>query len=112
MHVLADALTSVLVITALFAGNWAGLNWLDAIMGIVGAGIISVWSYSMVKQTSPVLRDSRIPEQYRDAIKHKIEQDADNRVADFHVWVWAVTIMQLLFLSPPPAHYSSCWQKL
>ena len=37
LHVLTDALTSVLAIIALLAGKYAGWVWMDPMMGIVGA---------------------------------------------------------------------------
>ena len=85
-HVLADALTSVLAIIALYAGKIYGWNWLDPVMGIVGALIISRWSMSLMKETSPVLLDESIALKHKTAIKDIIENDADNRVADLHVW--------------------------
>lgn len=86
IHVLADALTSVLAIAALLAAKFAGLYWLDPIMGIVGAVIISVWAISLIRETSPILLDGSIDESYQQAIRQRIEQDADNRIADFHIW--------------------------
>jgi len=86
MHVLADALTSVLAIIALFSGKYFGWNWLDPIMGIVGAVVILRWSYLLIKETSPILLDNNIKEDQKLAIIAKIENDADNRVSDFHVW--------------------------
>jgi cation diffusion facilitator family transporter len=44
VHVLADALTSVLAITALVAGRYLGWVWLYPVMGIVGAIVIARWS--------------------------------------------------------------------
>jgi len=42
LHVLADALTSLLAIVALLAGKTFGWVWMDPLMGIVGA-IVIVW---------------------------------------------------------------------
>ena len=42
MHVIADALTSVLAIFALLAGKYVGAAWLDPMMGIVGAVLLAV----------------------------------------------------------------------
>lgn len=56
-HVLADALTSILAIVALFAGRELGWLWLDAIMGIVGAIIISKWAFGLLRESSQVLLD-------------------------------------------------------
>ncbi len=86
LHVLADALTSVLAIIALAAGKYYGWNWLDPLMGMVGALVISRWSVVLMQETSPLLLDESIDSTYKAAIKEKIENDADNRVSDLHIW--------------------------
>lgn len=86
LHVLADALTSLLAIIALGLGKYYGWGWLDPVMGIVGALIIVRWSYSLIKETSPVLLDESIALKYKLAIKDAIESDSDNRVSDLHIW--------------------------
>lgn len=86
LHVLADAMTSVLAIVALLSGKYLGWNWLDPVMGIVGAVIITRWSYGLLKQTSPILLDASIEKEYQQAIQEAIEKDSDNRVSDIHVW--------------------------
>ena len=55
MHVLADTLTSLLAIVALLFGKFYGWNWLDAVMGMVGALVIAKWTMNLMKQTSPIL---------------------------------------------------------
>ncbi len=86
LHVLADALTSMLAIVALLSGKYFGWNWLDPMMGIVGAIIITRWSYGLIKQTSPILLDGSIEEEYQLAIQETIEKDSDNRITDIHIW--------------------------
>jgi cation diffusion facilitator family transporter len=86
IHVLADALTSLLAIVALVAGKYLGWNWLDPIMGVVGAIIITRWSYGLLKQTSPILLDASIEQDYKLAIVETLEKDSDNRITDIHVW--------------------------
>jgi cation diffusion facilitator family transporter len=86
VHVLADALTSVLAIIALFAGKFFGWVWLDAAMGLVGAGVITKWAYDLVSDTSSILLDGGIDKHIKLEIVSAIENDADNRVADLHVW--------------------------
>lgn len=110
MHVMADALTSVLAIIALLAGKYLGWNWLDASMGLVGAIIIARWSWSLVVQTGPILLDASIDRDYRKAIARTIEADADNRICDLHVWrVGAnhyAAIVSLMTHQPRPTeHY-------
>jgi cation diffusion facilitator family transporter len=85
-HVLADALTSLLAIMALVLGKYLGWNWLDPVMGIVGAIIITRWSYGLMKQSAPILLDASITEEDQAAIKAAIEQDSDNRICDMHIW--------------------------
>ncbi len=86
LHVLADALTSLLAIIALVSGKYFGWDWLDPIMGIVGAVIITRWSYGLLKQTGPILLDGSIEETYQAAVKETIEKDSDNQISDIHIW--------------------------
>ncbi len=86
IHVIADAMTSVFAIVALLSGKFLGWNWLDPIMGIVGAVIIIRWAYGLLKQTSPILLDASIEEEYKNRIKETIEKDSDNRISDLHIW--------------------------
>lgn len=86
MHVLADALTSLLAIIALVAGMFLGWVWLDAAMGIVGALVIARWSWELLRDTSDILLDSSVPLETIQSVQQAIEANADNRVADLHVW--------------------------
>ncbi|WP_330202949.1 CDF family Co(II)/Ni(II) efflux transporter DmeF [Cyanobacterium sp. Dongsha4] len=86
VHVLADALTSILAIVALFGGKIWGWIWLDAIMGFVGAGVITKWAYHLIKDTSSILLDGTADQKTRLAVINAIEGDADNRVVDLHLW--------------------------
>ncbi|CAH0530410.1 Cadmium, cobalt and zinc/H(+)-K(+) antiporter [Vibrio hippocampi] len=84
MHVLADALTSVLAIIALLFGKFYGWHWLDAIMGMVGAVVISKWTFNLIKQTSPILLDESIDKAYREAIVETIQPHGT--ITDLHIW--------------------------
>lgn len=86
LHVLADALTSLLAILALFTGKYFGWIWMDACMGLVGAALITRWGYGLLWETSGVLLDSTPDEKTLIGIRNAIESDADNRVTDLHVW--------------------------
>ena len=85
-HVLADALTSLMAIIALFTGKAFGWIWMDPIMGIVGALIISRWSYGLLVDTGKVLLDRDVNPEAVEQIRAIIESDSDNRVSDLHVW--------------------------
>ncbi|REJ69117.1 MAG: cation transporter [Planctomycetota bacterium] len=112
LHVLADALTSVLAIFALLAGKYFGLNWLDPTMGIVGAALITHWSVGLLRASSTVLLDRQGPQRIRDAIVTAIEEHERNRVADLHLWaigpqIYAVEISIVTPEPQPPDYYKS-----
>ncbi|TLX12896.1 CDF family Co(II)/Ni(II) efflux transporter DmeF [Rhizobium sp. MHM7A] len=86
LHVMADALTSVLAIAALTLGSLYGWLWLDPIMGIVGGLVIANWSWSLMKSSGGVLLDvvpegETLPGEIREAIETE-----EDRITDLHVW--------------------------
>ena len=86
LHVMADALTSVLAIIALLAAKYFGYIWMDPVMGIVGAVLVARWSYGLLGSTSGVLLDRQAPEVLQQEIRGILEADEDTRVTDLHVW--------------------------
>ena len=86
LHVMADALTSILAIIALLAGKYYGLIWMDPAMGIVGAILVARWSYGLLGSTSAILLDRQAPIELRDNIQELLEADRDIKVTDLHVW--------------------------
>lgn len=86
LHVLADALTSVLAIVALLTGKFLSWYWLDPAMGLLGATIIVIWALRLVGQTAPTLLDASLPESDVAAIKQRVESEGDCRISDFHAW--------------------------
>jgi len=85
VHVLADALTSVLAIAALLAGRYLGWVWLDPAMGLVGALVIARWSWTLIGTTAGVLLD-RTDEQVAAEIRQLVETPGDATITDLHVW--------------------------
>lgn len=89
VHVIADAATSVLAITALTGGLFLGWSWLDPVMGIVGAVVVSVWAWRLAKGTSAVLLDREMDHPLVREIREVVETpsvDDGNMVTDLHVW--------------------------
>jgi len=86
LHVLADALTSVLAIVALLLGRAYGWFWADPAMGIVGALVISRWSWGLIRDTGGVLLD-RVPREgnVEGRIREAVETNGDT-ITDLHVW--------------------------
>jgi cation diffusion facilitator family transporter len=86
LHVVADALTSVLAIVALAAGLWFGAAWLDPAMGLVGATVILHWSVRLMRDTGGILLDMEAGGDLAARIRAEIESRDGDRVADLHVW--------------------------
>lgn len=86
LHVLADALTSVLAIVALLLGRVYGWFWADPVMGIVGALVISRWSWGLIKDAGGVLLD-RVPDGgHIEAEVRQVIESSTDRVTDLHIW--------------------------
>ncbi len=87
MHVLADAATSVLAIIALFGGKLWGASWLDPVMGLVGATLVSVWAYGLLRDTSRVLLDAEMGAPVVEEIREVIATSPlKAEISDLHVW--------------------------
>lgn len=86
LHVLADALTSLLAIVALLSAKYLGLTWMDPVVGIIGAILVSSWSLGLLRTTNGILLDMQGPKRIRDRIRNSIEQDEDSTVTDLHLW--------------------------
>src|SRR5262249_10630667 len=86
IHILADAMTSVLAIGALAAGKWAGIWFFDPLMGLVGGAVILWWSISLCgrarRQLLAVVSSPRVESE----VRKTLEMIDDVRVADLHVW--------------------------
>ncbi|HEX8414311.1 MAG TPA: CDF family Co(II)/Ni(II) efflux transporter DmeF [Sphingomicrobium sp.] len=85
VHVLADALTSVLAIAALLSGRYLGWVWMDPVMGIVGAVVIARWSWTLMRDTASVLLD-RTDGHVADEVRELVETPGDAKITDLHVW--------------------------
>jgi len=86
LHVLADAMTSLLAIISLFAGKLYGLNWMDPLMGIVGAIMVTHWSIGLLRVTSGVLLDRQAPDDLTNKVREILENDGNSKVVDLHIW--------------------------
>ncbi len=110
LHVLADALTSVLAIIALLTAKYFGSVWMDPVMGIVGAILVARWSFGLLRTTSGVLLDKQGPESIQRGIKDSIEQDNDSVVTDLHLWslgpdIYTAVIAIVAEHPATPEHY-------
>lgn len=86
LHVVADAVTSLLAIAALAGGLWWGAGWLDPAVAIVGALVIGRWAVGVLRHSARALVDASAPPKLATQIRALIEGDGDAKLADLHVW--------------------------
>ncbi|WP_320820415.1 CDF family Co(II)/Ni(II) efflux transporter DmeF [Thalassolituus sp.] len=87
IHVLTDAATSVLAIIALFGGKLWGADWLDPVMGIVGAGLVAIWAVGLLKETGRVLLDAEMDAPVVEEVREVIADiEFYIEITDLHVW--------------------------
>jgi cation diffusion facilitator family transporter len=85
LHVLADAVTSVLAIVGLLAGRLYGWLWLDPAIGIVGALVIAYWSWNLIRTAAASLLDASTNQKLLEAVTARLENDAET-ITDLHLW--------------------------
>jgi cation diffusion facilitator family transporter len=85
VHVLADAMTSVLAIVALLTARFYGWLWIDPVVGIIGAGVIAIWSLGLIRSAGAVLLDMVPNLKLSSLIRERLEVQGD-RVSDLHLW--------------------------
>ena len=112
LHVLADALTSILAILALVAGKYMGASWLDPTMGIVGATLVTRWSYGLIRETGKVLLDNQADQCHLDDLQMAIEGSSSDRVTDLHLWsighdIFSAELAVVSDDPKSPEHYKS-----
>lgn len=111
LHVLADALTSVLAIVALLGGRHLGWPFLDSLMGIVGGLVIARWSYGLCKSAARQLLDVVPSTALAERMRARIEATfTGTTVRDLRLWDIGpharACIVSLASPSPqPPAVY-------
>lgn len=88
LHVLADAATSLAAIIALFAARMLNATWLDPLMGVAGALLVSFWSWGLLRSSGYVLLDHEGPKRIRNSIQAAIDS-AGAVMVDWHCWAIA-----------------------
>jgi cation diffusion facilitator family transporter len=87
LHILADAATSILAIIALFGGKLLNASWLDPLAGLIGAALVLVWAYSLLRDTGRVLLDAEMAAPIVLEIQQVIAASPlPAQICDLHVW--------------------------
>jgi cation diffusion facilitator family transporter len=85
VHVMADAMVSVMVIAGLLLARGVGWVWMDPLAGVIGAVVIASWAYGLVRDTGAILLDMTPDHGMAATVRQTIESDGD-RLADLHMW--------------------------
>lgn len=112
IHVLADALTSVLAIVALLVGSSYGWLWADPLMGVVGALVIARWSWGLIRDSGSVLLDASAEGEEVQLEIREAMAPTGSKVTDLHVWqVGPGHFAVIVSLTAPepkePSHYKA-----
>jgi len=112
LHVLTDAMTSVLAIIALLAAKFFDLVWMDPAMGIVGAIMVIRWSIGLLQGTTKVLLDHQSPIEVRKRVTGLLEGYKDTKVSDLHIWcigpgIYSSEVSVVTKYPDSPNHYKT-----
>ena len=102
----------MLAIVALLAAKYTQANWLDPVIGILGALLVARWSYGLLKESGRVLLDRQADQTMTEPLRQAIEGPSDDRVSDLHVWsighrIFAAEIRIVSDRPETPDHYRS-----
>jgi len=107
LHVVADALTSLLAIAALLGGKYLGWVALDALMGLVGAVVIAHWSVGLMRRSARVLLDAEDTASLANRVRRLIEDGTEERVVHLHVWRVGLTAYACIVTVVSPENISA-----
>jgi cation diffusion facilitator family transporter len=87
LHVVADAATSVLAVIALVAGKYWAIRWMDPLMGVLGAIMVLVWAYGLLRDTGRVLLTAEVHPELEKAVRESIAGCSHPAsISDMHLW--------------------------
>lgn len=85
IHILTDALTSLMAIVALYLGKTLNILWADPLVGLIGGVVVLKWSFGLIKQAGMDLLDAHDLTIDRNSLKKIIEEDG-SKILDLHLW--------------------------
>ncbi len=85
VHVITDALTSVLAIAALLSGYFFGQTWPDALVAVLGALVILKWAHSLLLSSGKLLVDYHSGGEERLEL-NRFAAESDSEIIDMHIW--------------------------
>jgi cation diffusion facilitator family transporter len=85
LHLTADAMVSLLALFAMLAGMLLGWSVFDALAGLVGAGLVGHFAWTLLKKAGASLLDVNPSAELTAEIRGRLESGGE-RVIDLHLW--------------------------
>ena len=85
LHLTADAVIAGLTIAALLAGRYLGWRWADPVAGIIGAGLVAQFAWSLLRRSGAVLLDLNPSPQLTAEVRGRLES-MGAKILDLHLW--------------------------
>lgn len=101
IHVVADAMTSVLAIAALCTGKFLGWGFLDPSVALLGAALILRWAWGLLRDTGSLLLDFGDYREEVERIRKRLEAEG-SLVRDIHIWRYSETDRSLMLTVRDP----------
>lgn len=86
LHVVADALTSVMAIAALLIGRYLDWKWIDPVVAVVGALVILKWGAGLIRESGRQLIDLDPSTKLREQVQQALEAVQGTKILDLHLW--------------------------
>lgn len=112
LHVLADAATSIAAIVALLAGKFFAWQWMDPVVGVVGAIVITKWALGLLRESGVILLDRNMDQPVVASVRAVLEAEPGVHVTDLHAWrvsgdKYACVVSLVAQHPQPPSHYKA-----
>lgn len=85
LHVITDALTSILAIGALLTAKYTGIVWADPAVGILGGVVVIKWAIGLLRQTANLLLDKGKFSEEISHLRNHLESET-TCIKDIHIW--------------------------
>jgi cation diffusion facilitator family transporter len=85
IHVIADALTSVMAIFAIVVARYLGWLWVDPIVAICGGLVVIKWGIGLIRSTGSILLDYHKSPDPKENM-YSLVKSFGGDISDLHIW--------------------------
>jgi len=85
LHLTADSSVGVLTLAALLAGRWLGWTFADPLAGLLAAGLVAQFAWTLARRAGAALLDINPSAELTAEVRQRLSSDGE-RVIDLHLW--------------------------